>query len=125
VSKAITRGVTVKRFGSGILLAALAIALAGCGGDSGPRETPLAVLATDSEALDGSRVVTEGVVRHFEEPLHYWIEDEDLNRVELFPHEAIAPHLGERVRVEGPFAFSREEGRRLTLERVEVLATAD
>jgi len=115
----------VKRFGSGILLAALAIALAGCGGDSGPRETPLAVLATDSEALDGSRVVTEGVVRHFEEPLHYWIEDEDLNRVELFPHEAIAPHLGERVRVEGAFAFSREEGRRLTLERVEVLATAD
>ena len=115
----------VKGARGGILLVALAFALAGCGGDPRPSEVPLAVLAGNAEAHDGSHVVTEGVVRHFEEPLHYWIEDEDLNRVELFPHDAIAPHLGERVRVEGAFAFSREEGRRLTLERVEVLATAD
>ncbi|MBE0488863.1 MAG: glucose-inhibited division protein B [Halomonas sp.] len=103
----------------------MALLLAGCGGEPRSSEVTLAVLAANAEAHDGSRVVTEGVVRHFEEPLHYWIEDEDLNRVELFPHDAIAPHLGERVRVEGQFAFSREEGRRLTLERVEVLAMAD
>ncbi len=95
--------------------------LGGCGGDPGPREAPLAVLASDGEALDGSRVVTQGVVRHFEEPLHYWIEDEGLNRVELFPHDKVASLLGERVRVEGEFAFSREEGRRLTIESIEVL----
>ncbi|QTF90858.1 hypothetical protein [Halomonas sp. BM-2019] len=103
----------------------MAAVLAGCGGDTRASEVPLAVLAGNPEAHDGSRVATEGVVRHFEEPLHYWIEDEDLNRVEIFPHDEIAPHLGERVRVEGEFAFSRGEGRRLTLERVEVLAPAD
>ncbi|MGJ7456332.1 hypothetical protein [Halomonas sp. RA08-2] len=103
----------------------MALALAGCGGDPRSSEVTLAVLAGNAEAHDGSRVVTEGVVRHFEEPLHYWIEDEDLNRVELFPHDAIAPYLGERVRVEGQFAFSREEGRRLTLDSVETLDAGD
>ncbi|MGM0638673.1 MAG: hypothetical protein ACQET4_10370, partial [Pseudomonadota bacterium] len=82
-------------------------------------------LAGNAEAHDGSRVATEGVVRHFDDPLHYWIEDEDLNRVELFPHETIAPHLGERVRVEGQFAFSPEAGRRLTLDSVDVLESRE
>ncbi len=103
----------------------LMLALVGCGGDPGTSEVPLAVLAGNAEVHDGSRVITEGVVNAFEEPLHYWIEDEDLNRVELFPHEMIAPHLGQRVRVEGQFAFSREEGRRLTIEAVDVLVEDD
>ena len=101
--------------------ALLALLLSGCGGESGPREATLAVLANEGEAHDGDRVATQGVVRHFEEPLHYWIEDEDLHRVEIFPHDAIAPHLGERVRVEGEFAFSREAGRSLTVDSVEAL----
>lgn len=105
--------------------AMLAFALAGCGGDPRTSEVTLAVLAGNAESHDGSRVATEGVVRHFDDPLHYWIEDEDLNRVELFPHETIAPYLGERVRVEGQFAFSREEGRRLTLDSVDVLDNRD
>lgn len=95
--------------------------LSGCGGDPRASEVPLAVLANQGEAHDGDRVATQGVVRHFEEPLHYWIEDEDLHRVEIFPHDAIAPHLGERVRVEGEFAFSREAGRSLTVDSVEAL----
>ncbi|WP_290789253.1 hypothetical protein [Halomonas sp.] len=103
----------------------LVLALVGCGGDPRTSEVPLAVLAGNAEVHDGSRVITEGVVNAFEEPLHYWIEDEDLNRVELFPHEMIAPHLGQRVRVEGQFAFSREEGRRLTIEAVDVLVEDD
>lgn len=112
----------VNRAGGCIILV---LALMGCGGDPRTGEVPLAVLAGNAEAHDGSRVVTEGVVNSFEEPLHYWIEDEDLNRVELFPHETIAPHLGQRVRVEGQFAFSREEGRRLTIEGVDVLVEDD
>lgn len=91
---------------------------AGCGGEEGLREVPLPVLAGNPEAHDGARVATRGVVRHFEAPLHYWIEDEDFHRVELFPHEMAAPHLGEEVRVEGRFRFSTGEGRRLELERI-------
>ncbi|MDY7115201.1 hypothetical protein RAN53_02455 [Halomonas sp. SSL-5] len=107
------------------LLLPLVSWLAGCGGEPGLAEVPLPVLAAEPATHDGSRVATQGVVRRFEEPLHYWIEDEDLHRVEIFPHDEIAPHLGEAVRVEGRFAFSPDEGRRLTLERVTRLAERD
>ncbi|WP_083651492.1 hypothetical protein [Vreelandella massiliensis] len=63
-------------------------------------------------------MVTSGRVRSFDEPLHYWIEDVDLNRVEIKPHELIAPHLGKEVEVEGQFSFSRETGRLLQAESV-------
>ncbi len=105
-------------------LAAMLLAgllLLGCGGEAQVAEVPLPVLVNNPEAHDDSRVVTWGQVRRFEDPLHYWVEDEDLNRVEIFPHERIAPHLGEVVRVEGHFRFSPREGRRLTLGRVERL----
>ncbi|QOR38525.1 glucose-inhibited division protein B [Billgrantia diversa] len=96
------------------------LALAACGDTtSESREASLAVLVNQAEQLDGSRVATQGTVRHFEDPLHYWIEDEDLNRMEIFPHESIAPHLGETVRVVGDFEYSPSKGRRLTLESIE------
>lgn len=103
--------------------AALLVALLvmGCGGEAPISEVPLAVLANNPAAHDDSQVATQGVVRHFEDPRHYWIEDQDLNRVELFPHDRVAPHLGEVVRVEGHFRFSTSEGRRLTLQRIERL----
>jgi hypothetical protein len=99
----------------------VALLLLACGGEPPATEVPLSVLANNPAVHDDSRVATSGVVRHFEDPLHYWIEDEDLNRVEIFPHEWIATHLGEAVRVEGHFRFSPREGRRLTLERVDLL----
>ena len=98
------------------------LTLAGCSDEESVAEVPLPVLATRPAAHDDSHVATRGVVRRFEAPLHYWIEDEDLHRVEIFPHERIAPYLGEAVRVEGHFRFSPEEGRRLTLERIERLS---
>ncbi|MDT8880542.1 hypothetical protein RSO68_13775 [Halomonas saccharevitans] len=98
-----------------------ALSLTGCGDEEGVAEVPLPVLADNPAAHDDSRVATQGVVRHFDDPLHYWIEDEDLHRVEIFPHERIAPYLGEAVRVKGHFRFSPTEGRRLTLERIERL----
>ncbi|MDZ7853240.1 MAG: hypothetical protein U5L98_11500 [Halomonas sp.] len=112
------RRISAGRLGATLLVALL---LVGCGGEAPVSEVPLPVLVNNPEAHDDSRVATRGVVRHFEDPLHYWIEDEDLNRVEIFPHERIAPHLGEAVRVEGHFRFSTTEGRRLTLENVERL----
>ena len=95
--------------------------LGGCSDENAVAEVPLAVLASNPAAHDDSRVATLGVVRRFEDPLHYWIEDEDLHRVELFPQERIAPYLGEAVRVQGHFRFSPTEGRRLTLESIERL----
>lgn len=105
---------------SALMLAGLA--LGGCGDDAAPTPVSLAVLANNPAAHDDTRVATQGVVRRFEEPRHYWIEDEDLNRVELFPHERIAAHLGEAVRVEGRFRFSPDAGRRLTLKSVAPMA---
>ncbi len=108
---------------AGLLVAGLLAALlVGCGQEDGVAEVPLPVLANNPAAHDDTRVATQGVVRRFEDPLHYWIEDADLHRVEIFPHERIAPYLGEAVRVEGRFRFSPTEGRRLTLERVERLS---
>ncbi|MCL7931307.1 hypothetical protein [Halomonas llamarensis] len=107
------------------LVAGVTLALlAGCS-DPAPREVTLAVLATNGSAHDGNRVATQGRVRSFDDPLHYWIEDEDLNRVEVAPHALVAPHLGERVRVVGGFTYSPETGRKLELKGVEPLSEAD
>ncbi|MCE8019951.1 glucose-inhibited division protein B [Halomonas sp. MCCC 1A11036] len=101
-----------------VVLALLALTACSDRGEE-VRQASLAVLVNQAEQLDGSRVATQGWERHFEDPLHYWIEDEDLNRVEIFPHERIAPHLGETVRVVGVFEYSSTKGRRMTLESVE------
>ncbi|AMD00521.1 MULTISPECIES: hypothetical protein [Halomonas] len=110
---------------AGPIAGACLLLLAACGGDEGNAEVTLSVLAANPAAHDGATVATEGVVRRFEDPLHYWVEDQDLNRVEIFPHEEIAPHLDERVRVVGHFEYSATEGRRLTLEHVEPLSAPE
>ncbi|MBR2515290.1 MAG: glucose-inhibited division protein B [Halomonas sp.] len=97
----------------------MATLISGCRGQQ-PVEVPLTILANNPAAFDEKQIVTQGVVRHFNDPLHYWIEDEALNRVEIFPHQKIAPYLGETVEVEGQFHFSPNEGRRLILTRVDV-----
>lgn len=98
----------------------LSLALVSCG-EGEPREVPLAILAQQPSSFDGTRVATRGVVRTFAEPRHYWIEDEDLNRVEILPQEQIASYLDERVRVTGWFSYGPQQGRKLTLERVETI----
>lgn len=102
----------------GLAVGGTLLALSACGGNDEAKPVPLPVLAENPAAYDGERVVTQGVVRRFDAPLHYWIEDQDLHRVELFPHEVIAPHLGRDVRVVGRFSFSPDEGRQLVLESV-------
>ena len=100
-----------------VLLAALI--LVGCGEFEKPKEVSLAMLTENATNFDNNQVITRGIVRRFEAPLHYWIEDEDLNRVEIFPQERVALYLGEAVLVEGHFRFSATEGRRLALARSE------
>lgn len=97
-----------------------ALVLTACGlVTTGPRAVTLAELAADQDRYDGTVVSTEGVVRSFDDPLHYWLEDEDVNRVELVPHDEVAPLLGEEVRVVGEFTFSQDQGRLITVDRID------
>lgn len=93
--------------------------LAGCGGSDS--QVSLATLADYQEGYDGRDVVTEGIVRTFDDPRHYWIEDEDLNRVAIEPESSVADRVGERVRVQGRFTASREAGRLIEAEAVSPL----
>lgn len=99
--------------------------LAGCaGGPDAPSPVTLADLVVEQDRYDGQMVVTEGTVRTYDHPRHYWIEDDAVNRVELVPSEAAADHVGARVRVRGPFTFRDDEGRRITVEQLEILEEA-
>ena len=101
-----------------------ALLLGACGlTGTAPREVTLAVLVGDQAGYDGRMVTTEGVVRTHDDPRHYWIEDDDLNRVELIPDDEVVPLLGERVRVTGRFRFRDDEGRRIEIEQIERLST--
>lgn len=95
-----------------------ALVLGSCDDIETPREVSLAMLTENATDFDNSQVITRGIVRRFEEPLHYWIEDEDLNRVGIFPQEQVAHYWGEAILVEGLFRFSATEGRRLSLTRI-------
>jgi hypothetical protein len=99
------------------------VVLVGCGTSTqdGPTAVELAELAGDQEGFHGEVVVTEGVVRSFDDPLHYWIEDADVNRVELVPEELVEDHVGDEVRVTGRFTFRDDEGRRIEIDEFEVL----
>lgn len=109
-----------KRIGCMAAILLIITLMSGCRGQQ-TATVPLPILVKNPAAFDGRQIITHGVVRYFQDPLHYWIEDEYLNRVEIFPHQKIAPYLGKTVEVEGPFYFSLHEGRRLTLTRVDQL----
>ncbi len=103
------------------LLAAAALLATGCNPLEEPREAPLAQLVALQDDHDGRTVITEGEVKTFEEPRHYWIEDDRLNRVGLVPDEAAREHLGQRVRITGRFHYSAETGRRIEVEEISAL----
>ena len=96
----------------------LIIALSGCGNES-PRPVALKDLAAYPTAYQGQLLALTGTARNFADPPHAWIEDADLNRVEILPAEKILPYLGETITVVGQFSYSRNTGRRLQVERVE------
>ncbi len=102
------------------MLVACLLVLAGCGGESTPTRLELADLARFTEQYDGERVSTTGHVRTHPDPVHYWLEDEDLNRVAVHPDSAVEELVGERVRVIGRFRYSRETGRAIEADEVEV-----
>ncbi|WP_409526112.1 DUF4105 domain-containing protein [Nitrincola sp. MINF-07-Sa-05] len=77
-------------------------------------------LVAQQSAYQQRLVRTQGILRHHPDPLHYWIEDERLHRVELFPAEMAAPLLGQTVEVEGRFRFDPAVGRAVHLDSIEL-----
>ncbi len=102
-----------------LALVCLLLALTACEPGNAPLELSLAELAAQPAAYDGRIVRVRGTVKGFHDPRHYWLEDEQLNRVGLIPEDRIAPHLGRQVTVLGQFSYSRERGRRLRVGTVE------
>ena len=102
------------------VLALVVVLLVGgaCTTDRGPTAASLEELTRHQEAWDGRQVRAEGVLRSFDEPLHYWIEDRDLNRVELVPPDGLDALLGRTVRVEGTFRFDDDRGRRIEIDEI-------
>lgn len=85
------------------------------------REIPLATLVEQQADYDGQTLTTTGTVRTFDEPRHYWVEDDNFNRVAIEPDEAVSELVGERVRVTGEFSADRVRGRILVASEVAVI----
>lgn len=95
-----------------------AILLTACGTNSG--SVTLETLVDMQSEYNGERVATRGVVRTFDNPRHYWIEDDKLNRVALQPEDKLPPLVGRTVRVVGQFSYSPSTGRIITIEQMEL-----
>jgi len=111
------------RFPTLLLVLALSTpAFVACGdGESPVAKLRLEDLVRFAGRYDGERVTSAGIVRSHSDPEHYWIEDDELHRVEVRPPSAVAAHLGERVRIVGRFYYSRKQGRTIEVERIAVL----
>lgn len=118
------RGCRPGRTWMSVFVAVASIALPGCAGDRPPQVVSLAQLVTEQDAYDGSTVIAEGTVQTHDQPRHYWIEDADQHRVELFPPEAVADLVGQRIRVTGRFTFRDDRGRGIDIDDLEVLGEA-
>jgi hypothetical protein len=91
------------------------LAVAGCDRRE-PAELTLAQLVAQQESYNGRSVVASGILRSHPQPLHYWIEDEAGNRVELLYHDSLEPLLGEHMAVRGRFLYAPDRGRRIEVE---------
>ncbi|PKM43065.1 MAG: hypothetical protein CVV05_16090 [Gammaproteobacteria bacterium HGW-Gammaproteobacteria-1] len=102
-----------------LLAAALCtLLLTACGTNSGV--VTLETLVDMQNEYHGERVATRGVVRTFEKPRHYWIEDDKLNRVALQPEDQLPALVGRTVRVVGTFSYTPSTGRIITIEQMEL-----
>lgn len=89
--------------------------------ENGPLAVSLAQLAADEGAYDRHEVITQGIVRQFEDTdgtVYDIIEDGRSNRVELEPTSAAGAYVGQQVSVIGTFHFDDQQGRSIRVERV-------
>lgn len=111
----------VLRHPSSVLLSVVVVlSLLGACSDT-TTDVPLARLVEQQAEYDGQTLSTTGIVRTFDEPRHYWIEDDDLNRVAIEPDESVSDYVGERIRVTGDYRADRKTGRILEATQVTVL----
>jgi len=97
-----------------IPLSLATVLAAGCGSrDAEPVQLQLPDLVRFANRYDGDLVATTGVVHMFPDPKHYWIEDDDVNRVEIHPQSAVSDLVGQHVRVVGRFHYDPQKGRRI------------
>ena len=89
-----------------------ALLLSGCGGPE-PASTTLASLGNAQLDFSGRHVRVSGTLRSWDKPLHYWIENEALDRVALEIDDNLLPPVGTQVTVEGRFIYDRSAGRRI------------
>ena len=108
-------------FTAPIALACLLV-ISACEQGAEVREVTLSNLVEGSEHFIERPVRTQGVVRSFPEPLHYWIEDDALNRVGLTPETLVEGLEGSQVRVTGIYRFQQGQGRLIEVEQLEVLS---
>lgn len=76
-------------------------------------QVSLVFLTTHASSYDGRQVQVRGVVRGLAEPEHYWLEDQQLNRVGLHPASVARAYLDQPVIVTGRFTADRSKGRHL------------
>ena len=83
---------------------------------------PIAVelphLVAEHKAYDGRIVTVSGRVAHFDDPLHYWLEDDAFHRVALLPDASVSAMTGDQVRVTGKFTTSPDQGRQIEVTEV-------
>ena len=97
----------------------LALVIAGCG-ERDAQEVSLAALVAAQQDFDGRRVIVNGTLRTFDEPRHYWIENEKPERVALTGAGDLSARVGEDIEVHGRFHYDRQKGRRVEVSKVEV-----
>lgn len=94
-----------------------AFGISGCDPDS-PRQLTLEQLSQQQSHYDGRLVTTSGILRRFEPPLHYWLEDDSLNRVALDTDNPRDDWVGRKIAVTGRFGYGAQTGRRIEVSRI-------
>lgn len=100
-----------------LCLAMAAVMLSACS-EPEPVQINLAALREYQGELDGRRVVVSGTVRGFDDPRHYWLENDDLDRVALEGADGLADRLGQTVEVRGVFLYDSDAGRRIEVDQL-------
>lgn len=104
-----------------VCILALGLALmAGCEREPpAPVAVELELLVAQQQNFRGQLVQTSGTVRGFDDPRHFWIEDDALNRVELVPADFVAEFVDREVVVIGRFTVpDGEQGRRIDVRTI-------
>lgn len=82
------------------------------------RTVSLAELRETPERYAGSTVAVSGTLRSFDDPEHFWVENDALDRVGLEGGENLRALVGWTVEVRGTFRYDRSAGRRIEVTAI-------